>query len=84
MRDLEGEKVKSLVGTTEGKPTKREIKVGATPELISFDDAIDILSHHKDYDGINEERRGIYLREYTADKSIWRSMQHGRFNSGTF
>lgn len=64
MRDLEGEKVKSLVGTTERKPTKREIKVGATPELISFDDAIDIFSHHKDYDGINEERRGIYLREY--------------------
>ena len=54
------------VGETERKPTKREIQVGATPEWIGIDQALDIFSHHQDYADANEERRGIYLREYLA------------------
>ena len=55
-----------MAGITDRKPTRREIQVGATPEWIAFDDAKDIFSHHQDYAESNEERRGIYLREYTA------------------
>ena len=54
------------VGITERKPTKREMQVGATPEWISFDKAMDIFSHHEDYADTDEERRGIYQREYIA------------------
>ncbi len=57
-------------GITERKPTEREIQVGALPEWISIHDAIDIFSHHQDYAESDEERRGIYLREYTALKEF--------------
>ena len=56
----------SVTGTTDRKPTQREIQVGAAPEWISFDEAKGIFSHHQDYAQSDEERRGIYLREDTA------------------
>lgn len=59
-----------VTGLTERKPTERELRVGALPEWISLNDAIDIFSHHQDYAESNEERRGIYLREYTAIKEF--------------
>lgn len=57
-------------GITERKPTEREIQVGAIPEWITINEAIDIFSHHQDYAESYEERRGIYLREYTALKEF--------------
>ena len=54
------------VGETERKPTEREIQVGALPEWIPVEQAMDIFSHHQDYRETNEERRGIYLREHLA------------------
>lgn len=56
----------TMTGVTERKPTKREIQVGAMPEWIAYNDAKNIFSHHQDYAELNEERRGIYLREYKA------------------
>ena len=56
----------TVAGITDRKPTSREIQVGATPEWIAFEVAKDIFSSHQDYAESNEERRGIYLREYTA------------------
>ena len=56
----------SVTGKTERKPTEREIEVGAEPEWIAFDLATDIFSHHRDFAESDEERRGIYLKEYTA------------------
>lgn len=55
-----------VVGQTERNPTKREIEVGARPEWLSMDAALALFSHHQDYAETNEERRGIYLREYRA------------------
>ena len=63
-------------GITERKPTEREIQVGANPELATINEAIDIFSHHQDYAVSDEERRGIYLREYTALKEF---MNQGDF-----
>lgn len=56
----------TVTGLTERKPTNREIRVGAIPEWIAITDAMDIFSRYQDYAESNEERRGIYLREYKA------------------
>lgn len=55
-----------VTGTTERKLTGREIQVGTTPKWVPYDSAKDIFSRHRDYAASNEERRGIYLREYHA------------------
>ena len=52
--------------------TEAETRRGAEPEWILLSEAIDIFSHHQSYGGINEEKRGIYLREYTALKEYLR------------
>ena len=56
----------TVTGNIDRSPTAREIEVGAMPEWIDFDEAKDIFSHHQDYAETDEERRGIYLREYNA------------------
>ncbi len=54
------------IGTTEIKQTKREIEVGMEPRWHSISKIKDIFSKHNSYEGIDEMRRGMYLREYTA------------------
>lgn len=54
------------VGTTERKLSAREIKVGMEPRWMPLQDAIEIFSKHQDYAATDEEKRGIYLREYNA------------------
>ena len=56
----------TVTGKCERKLTKRESEVGMEPRWVKCDEAIEIFSHHEEYRDINEERRGIYLREYTA------------------
>ncbi len=46
--------------------TEAEVRRGAEPKWIPFPEAMDIFSRHQSYADINEEKRGIYLREYTA------------------
>lgn len=57
-------------GITERKPTDREVRVGAEPKWIAFNSAKDIFSYYQNYAESNEERKGIYLREYTALKEF--------------
>lgn len=56
----------TVTGRTGRKPTDRERRVGAIPEWVAITDAMDTFSQHQDYAQTNEERRGIYLREYKA------------------
>lgn len=56
----------AITGQTDRAPTDAEIERGATPEWIGLDEATEIFSHHQDYAESDEERRGIYLREYLA------------------
>lgn len=58
------------IGITERKPTKRELQVGARPEKVALKEALDIFSQYEDYTDSDEERRGIYLREYIALKEF--------------
>ncbi len=53
-------------GTTEIKQTKGEMEVGMEPRWRSVSEIKDIFSKYNSYEGIDEMRRGMYLREYTA------------------
>ena len=46
--------------------TEAEREHGLEPQWIPLHEAMDMYSHHQDYADISEEKRGSYLREYTA------------------
>ena len=46
--------------------TEAEKEHGLEPQWIPLHEAMDMYSHHQDYADISEEKRGSYLREYTA------------------
>jgi len=50
--------------------TAREIEVGMEPRWIKREEALRIFSSHESFRDIDEMRRGLYLREYTALKAI--------------
>ena len=55
-----------VTGQAETALTDGERARGLRPEWLPLDRCLDILSRHADYDGVNEEKRGIYQREYMA------------------
>ena len=55
-----------VTGTTEIKLTQREQEVGMIPKWLPVDEIKEIFSKHGTYAEIDEMRRGMYLREYTA------------------
>jgi len=50
--------------------TETEKKRGLEPQWIPLQKAIDMFSHHQDYADVSEEKRGSYLREYTALENL--------------
>ena len=46
--------------------TEAEQERGLKPQWMPLQEAVDMFSHHHDYTDISEEKRGSYLREYTA------------------
>ncbi|MBO7359041.1 MAG: NUDIX hydrolase [Clostridia bacterium] len=54
------------VGETEIKMTEREKQAGMEPRWLSLAEALDIFSKHAGFAAENEEKRGMYLREFTA------------------
>lgn len=55
-----------LIGESEQSLTENEIKRGLVPEWISPDKMLELYAKHGDFAATNEEKRGAYLREYTA------------------
>ncbi len=55
-----------ITGKSEQSLTANEIKRGLIPEWISPDLMLELYSKHNDFAADNEEKRGAYLREYTA------------------
>ena len=55
-----------VIGEGQMHLTDREVRIGAQPEWIPLDEAYQIFSHHQDWAATMEERRGLYLREFTA------------------
>lgn len=56
----------SVKGRCETRLTKREEETGMEQRWLMINEAIDIFSVHASYDGADEMKRGLYLREYTA------------------
>ena len=46
--------------------TDAEARRGVEPQWLPFQEAVDIFSCHQSYADVNEEKRGSYLREFTA------------------
>lgn len=46
--------------------TDAEVRRGVEPQWLSLPEAIEIFSRHQSYADVSEEKRGSYLREYTA------------------
>ena len=46
--------------------TEAEIRRGLEPEWLPLQEAVGIFSRHQAYAAVSEEKRGSYLREYTA------------------
>ena len=55
-----------VTGNGQMRLTKQEIARGLEPRWIPVQEAIDIYSRHQSYADVSEEKRGAYLREYTA------------------
>ena len=55
-----------VIGEAEIKLSPREKKVGMISKWVNINEALAIFSKHQDYAAIDEEKRGIYLREYMA------------------
>ena len=55
-----------VVGKGEQKLTPVEKMRGLVPKWVDIQFFIDVVSKHQEYAATNEEKRGAYLREYTA------------------
>lgn len=55
-----------VIGKGEQRLTESEIRRGLIPQWVDIQFFVDIVSRHQDYAPTNEEKRGAYLREYTA------------------
>ncbi len=55
-----------IIGQGHSHLTEAETRRGLTPVWLPLREAAALFSRHQDYAGTFEEKRGIYLREYTA------------------
>lgn len=55
-----------VIGRSEQSLTANEVKRGLIPEWISPEKMLELYAKHDDFAATNEEKRGAYLREYTA------------------
>ena len=60
----------AVVGRCQSKLTEAEQRMGLEPRWLPVGEALQIFSRHDDYAATDEERRGIYQREYTARSAL--------------
>ena len=56
----------TVEGEAKRRLTEREIEVGLEPRWVDLFEALDIFSRHLEYKGVDEMKRGAYLREHQA------------------
>lgn len=64
-----------IIGKSEQNLTASEMKRGLIPEWVDLDTMLKIYSKHNDFATTNEEKRGAYLREYTALTHYFEKLQ---------
>ena len=62
----------AVVGRCAPKLTEAEQRMGLEPRWLPVEEALAIFSRHADCADADEERRGIYLREYAALSALWK------------
>ena len=62
----------AVVGRCRPQLTQAEQRMGLEPQWLPVEEALRIFSRHDDYAATDEERRGIYQREYTALSALWK------------
>ena len=70
-----------IAGETEMHLTENEKMTGAGPVWAPVSQAMKIFSDHASYEGINEEKRGLYYREYRALQNIEKDKSNDERNS---
>ena len=55
-----------VAGVGRMRLTKAEKRRGTGPQWLPLQEAVAIFSRHQSWAGVSEEKRGAYLREYTA------------------
>ena len=55
-----------VTGSGKTRLTEAEKQRGLEPRWIPLEEAVELFSRHWEYAETNEEKRGSYLREYTA------------------
>ena len=62
----------AVVGRCRPQLTQAEQRMGLEPRWLPVGEALRIFSRHDDNAATDEERRGIYQREYTALSALWK------------
>ena len=68
----------AVVGRCQSKLTEAEQRMGLEPRWLPVGEALQIFSRHDDYAAADEERRGIYQREYTALSALLQAERDGK------
>jgi 8-oxo-dGTP pyrophosphatase MutT (NUDIX family) len=68
----------AVVGRCQSKLTEAEQRMGLEPRWLPVGEALRIFSRHADYAATDEERRGIYQREYTALSALLQAERDGK------
>lgn len=68
----------AVVGRCRPQLTQAEQRMGLEPRWLPVEEALRIFSRHDDYAATDEERRGIYQREYTALSALLQAEQEVR------
>ena len=55
-----------VTGRGQMRLTEAEVRRGLEPQWLPIQEAVEIFSRHASYADVSEEKRGSYLREYTA------------------
>ncbi len=64
-----------IIGSCERRLTESEKERGLTPVFIPFNTAMEIFSSYKAYADTDEEKHGIYLREWTALNALFKEVR---------
>lgn len=65
-----------IIGKSEQNLTAAETERGLIPEWTAPEKMIEMYSKHEDFAAISEEKRGAYLREYTALTEYFRMIKN--------
>ena len=73
-----------IIGKAEQNLTAFEMERGLIPEWIAPERMLEIYSKHNDFAAANEEKRGAYLREYTALTEYFEMLKMSRLEVLSF